>query len=81
MQLTDPPELVNFEQLRPFLPMWIFPENGPIEGDDHPAEVLGFYESANDLVADMREDQRRHHLATILVYDIYTEGRSQKLMC
>ena len=52
MQLSDPSALIDFEQLRPFMPIWIFPENGP-EGDDHPPEVLDFYATANHLVDDM----------------------------
>ena len=53
LQLSTPPEYVDFETLRPFLPMWIYTENLPDPNEDHTEEVLNFYNTATNLVAEM----------------------------
>ena len=52
LQMAENPQLISFDSIRPWLPIWIFPEHVPL-GDDHPPDVLQFYESADDLCTQM----------------------------
>jgi len=60
LQLSTPAEYITFDKLRHLLPIWIHPEYTPNLDEDHPDEVLEFYETAtrlcNEMIHKINED-------------------------